>query len=91
MALRDDHLLARAAWWARPEAGRPYLLDILDIDDAQRPGAVDIAARLREVSRLTPINLLDINTVTEEAGVEPTGDAFTPPNGFEDRAGHRTR
>jgi hypothetical protein len=27
----------------------------------------------------------------EEAGVEPTGDAFAPPNGFEDRAGHRTR
>jgi hypothetical protein len=27
----------------------------------------------------------------EEAGVEPTGDVFAPPNGFEDRAGHRTR
>jgi hypothetical protein len=46
MALRDGHLVARMAWWARPEAGQPYLLDILDIDDAQRPGAVDTATRL---------------------------------------------
>ncbi len=29
--------------------------------------------------------------MAEEAGVEPTGDAFAPPNGFEDRAGHRPR
>jgi len=46
MALRDGHLVARTAWWARPGAGQPALLDILDIDDAQRPGAVDTAARL---------------------------------------------
>jgi hypothetical protein len=29
--------------------------------------------------------------MAEEAGVEPTGDAFAPPNGFEDRAPHRGR
>jgi hypothetical protein len=29
--------------------------------------------------------------LAEEAGVEPTGDAFAPPDGFEDRAGHRPR
>ena len=46
MALRDGHLVARAAWWARPGAELPYLLDILDIDDALRPGAVDTATRL---------------------------------------------
>jgi hypothetical protein len=32
-----------------------------------------------------------VTKAAEEAGVEPTGDAFAPPNGFEDRAGHRTR
>lgn len=46
MALRDAHLVARAAWWTRPGADLPHALDILDIDDAQRPGAVDTAARL---------------------------------------------
>jgi RimJ/RimL family protein N-acetyltransferase len=46
MALRDGHLVARTAWWARPGAGLPYLLDILDIDDAQRPGAADAATQL---------------------------------------------
>ena len=46
MALRDGRLVARAAWWARPGTALPLLLDILDIDDAQRPGAVDTAARL---------------------------------------------
>jgi RimJ/RimL family protein N-acetyltransferase len=46
MALQDGHLVARAAWWARPGAGRPYLLDILDVDDGQRPGAVDTVTRL---------------------------------------------
>ena len=46
MALRDGHLVARAAWWARPGAERPHLLDILDFDDGQRPGAVDTATRL---------------------------------------------
>jgi hypothetical protein len=29
--------------------------------------------------------------MAEEAGVEPTGDAFAPPDGFEDRAPHRGR
>ena len=46
MALRDGHLVARTAWWARQGNGQPELLDILDIDDAQRLGAVDTAARL---------------------------------------------
>jgi hypothetical protein len=31
------------------------------------------------------------HVLAEEAGVEPTGDAFAPPNGFEDRADHRIR
>jgi hypothetical protein len=46
MALRGDHLLARAAWWARQGAGAPGALDILDIDDSAGPEAVDAATAL---------------------------------------------
>lgn len=46
MALRGDHLLARAAWWARPGTGAPGALDILDIDDSAGAGAVDAATAL---------------------------------------------
>ncbi len=42
VALRGDHLLARAAWWGRDS---PFLLDILDIDD-DSADRVDIGARL---------------------------------------------
>jgi RimJ/RimL family protein N-acetyltransferase len=33
VALRGEQLLARAAWWGRPGADAPALLDVLDIDD----------------------------------------------------------
>ncbi|MFI7131539.1 GNAT family N-acetyltransferase [Nonomuraea sp. NPDC050153] len=42
VALRDDHLLARAAWWGRAGVDTPFLLDILDLDDNR----VDIGVRL---------------------------------------------
>ncbi|TWP37246.1 GNAT family N-acetyltransferase [Leekyejoonella antrihumi] len=32
LALRDDHLVARAAWWGRAGAERPLLMDVLDLD-----------------------------------------------------------
>src|SRR5689334_6385135 len=34
IAVRGERLLARVAWWGRPEADRPSLLDIVDIDDS---------------------------------------------------------
>jgi RimJ/RimL family protein N-acetyltransferase len=46
MALRDGHLVARAAWWAKPGDTGPQILDILDIDDAAGPDAVDAATAL---------------------------------------------
>jgi RimJ/RimL family protein N-acetyltransferase len=47
VALRGDHLLARAAWWSRTGDGIPLLLDILDIDDSTpAPERVDIGVRL---------------------------------------------
>ncbi|GAA4611960.1 GNAT family N-acetyltransferase [Actinoallomurus liliacearum] len=47
VALRDDRLLARAAWWTRAGGDTPLLLDVLDIDDGiPDPGRVDIGVRL---------------------------------------------
>jgi RimJ/RimL family protein N-acetyltransferase len=46
MALRDGHLLARAAWWGRPGDDVPYALDILDIDDTAGADAVAAATAL---------------------------------------------
>ena len=46
MALRDGHLLARAAWWGRPGADVPQALDILDIDDPAGQAAMEAASAL---------------------------------------------
>jgi RimJ/RimL family protein N-acetyltransferase len=47
VALRDGQLLARVAWWGRPDDSAPLLLDILDLDD-EVDGAVEIASALYE-------------------------------------------
>lgn len=47
VAFRGEQLLARAAWWSRPGADAPMLLDVLDIDDGSRdPARVDIAVHM---------------------------------------------
>jgi RimJ/RimL family protein N-acetyltransferase len=46
MALRDGHLLARAAWWGRPGDDVLHALDILDIDDTAGADAVAAATAL---------------------------------------------
>jgi hypothetical protein len=46
LALRDGHLLARAAWWGRPGGRAPSALDILDIDDTAGADGVDAAVAL---------------------------------------------
>lgn len=47
VALRGDELLARAAWWSRPEADTPALMDVLDIDDGNPdPGRVDVGVQM---------------------------------------------
>jgi GNAT superfamily N-acetyltransferase len=47
VALRGDHLLARAAWWCQPGNDTPFLLDVFDLaagdDSADR---VDVGVRL---------------------------------------------
>ena len=41
LALRDDRLVARLAWWARQPGSAPFLLDVFDLDDAvDGPGRV---------------------------------------------------
>lgn len=45
VALRGDHLLARAAWWSRTGDDTPFLLDVFDLDDSA-PDRVDIGVRL---------------------------------------------
>jgi ribosomal protein S18 acetylase RimI-like enzyme len=45
LALREDRLVARAAWWGRSGAGSPLLMDVLDVDSAasdRLPVAVDM-------------------------------------------------
>lgn len=46
VALHDDHVLARAAWWGRPGGRVPSALDILDIDDTAGADGVDTAVAL---------------------------------------------
>ncbi|MBV9448678.1 MAG: GNAT family N-acetyltransferase [Streptosporangiaceae bacterium] len=47
VALRGDRLLARAAWWSRSGAGKPFLLDLFDIDDSLPVSdRMDFGARL---------------------------------------------
>lgn len=47
VALRDEQLLARAAWWSSSGADAPALLDVLDIDDgSSAPLRVDIGAQM---------------------------------------------
>src|SRR5262245_17124141 len=45
VALRDDRLLARAAWWSRAGDDTPFLLDVFDIDDSA-VDRVDAGVRL---------------------------------------------
>src|SRR6202042_735631 len=44
VALRGEHLVARAAWWGSDDDAAPSLLDILDVADD--PDRIDVAVRL---------------------------------------------
>ncbi|WP_214413991.1 GNAT family N-acetyltransferase [Sphaerisporangium fuscum] len=47
VALRGDHLLARAAWWSRPGDAEPLMLDLFDLaDDLDGAERVEIGTRL---------------------------------------------
>lgn len=42
VALREDRVVARAAWWAGPEDDKPIALDWFDFDDGEADAAVEI-------------------------------------------------
>jgi RimJ/RimL family protein N-acetyltransferase len=54
VALRDDELLARVAWWARADADTPLYLDILDIDDRAPLPEVGLALVQAALAAVSP-------------------------------------
>ncbi len=60
IALQDERLVARAAWWRRTSSSEPLLLDVFDIDDdanARRPR--EIGAELLQKALATIISTDD--------------------------------
>jgi len=57
LALRDDRLVARAAWWGRAGAAKPLLMDVLDVDPAA-PDRHQVAVDLVRTA-LTAMDLTD--------------------------------
>ncbi|WP_203978859.1 GNAT family N-acetyltransferase [Planotetraspora silvatica] len=76
VALRGDRLVARAAWWGRPDEESPSFLDVFDVDDAE-PDRVDIGVRLLRTAM----------PETLRAGTTPPEYMrFIPPDWHEDAA-----
>ena len=78
LALRDGRPLARTAWWARAAGDEPFLLDVLDIDDAlPRPARVDTGVRLLRTAMDAVLG----------SGSRPRGyGRFVPPGWRDDAA-----
>ena len=77
VALRGDQLLARAAWWTRPGGDRPFLLDVLDVDDSlPAPARLDIGGRLVRTAM----------AATLPAGTRPPQYSRFVPPGWRDSA-----
>ncbi|MGW3159567.1 GNAT family N-acetyltransferase [Streptomyces sp. NPDC001089] len=76
VALRNDRLVARAAWWSRPGSGTPLVLDVLDIDDnASDPDRVDIGVRLLHTAMAATL---------PDGSRPPEYSRFIPPDWRED-------
>lgn len=72
VALRGDHLVARAAWWSRPGSDTPLMLDILDIDDgASNPAHLDIGVRLLRTAMAATL---------PDGSARPEYSRFAPPD-----------
>ena len=72
VALRGDHLLGRVAWWTRPGRDTPYLLDVLDLDDAlPSPDRIEIGTRLLHAATAATI---------PEGSDLPEYTRFVPPD-----------
>lgn len=56
IAQQGDRVLARAAWWGRPEDDAPLFLDCFDIEDSGAvPDRVDVGVRLLSEAMLTTL------------------------------------
>jgi RimJ/RimL family protein N-acetyltransferase len=82
VALHGDHLLARVAWWCRPGNDRPFLLDILDIDDA----VPDLQRADAGVHLLTTA----MAAILPAGSPRPEYSRFVPPDWRENTAIRRT-
>jgi ribosomal protein S18 acetylase RimI-like enzyme len=72
IALRGDHLLARAAWWSRSGAAAPAILDILDIDDSSPdPDRVEVGVQMLRTA---------IASALPDAVPPPDYIRFVPPD-----------
>jgi RimJ/RimL family protein N-acetyltransferase len=78
VALRGDRLVARAAWWSRPQDDAPFLLDVFDTDDV-----TDVHERLDTGVRLLKTAMAEV--VAPGAPV-PQYSRFIPPGWRDDPA-----
>lgn len=80
MALIDDRVVARLAWWGNPGDGQPSLLDIFDVADPADPAHCLAARELLETATHQVI----------ERGEEPPGYIrYVPPDWRESEAVRR--
>lgn len=78
IALRGDRLLARAAWWSRSGGDKPFLLDVLDVDDGlATPARVDVGRRLLHTAMAATL---------PDGARPPEYGRFVPPDWREDAA-----
>ncbi|MGD0702287.1 MAG: GNAT family N-acetyltransferase, partial [Trebonia sp.] len=77
VALRGEHLVARAAWWGSADGAAPSLLDILDVADD--PDRIDVGVRLlrRALGGIIPVRARP-----------PEYSRFIPPD-WREQAGSR--
>ena len=75
LALRGGRPVARAAWWTRASGDEPFVLDVLDVDDAlPRPARVDTGVRLLRTAMAATLG-----------GSSPPGyGRFVPPDWRDD-------
>jgi RimJ/RimL family protein N-acetyltransferase len=72
VALQGDRLLARLAWWSRPGADRPLLLDILDVDDdLPEADRLDVGEHLLRTA---------LSALPDLGGPAPEYTRFVPPD-----------
>ncbi|MFI5491970.1 GNAT family N-acetyltransferase [Actinoplanes sp. NPDC051859] len=72
LALRDDHVVARAGWWSRPGDEQPLILDIFDL-----AGDVEDGVRLLQTA---------LPAVVPAGTTPPEHSRFLPPDWRDDPA-----